>query len=187
MLEMLFKTKISLAFGSHSIFLVLEWGNCGFIQRDQSTLGGGCKWTSQRLCTVAFTKIFHLFFFRPHPGLGPVLLGRINLNIITKNGICQAHLWAMLHNVTFPDGRITGHKQLHSHLSINPSGTSAPCSQAKFCATLGCLQLSQWLLQTSQNFLKTNRIFTQNPTKNKHISCKISKQGFLTWVLQVSG
>lgn len=146
-------------------------------------LGGDCKWTFQRLCTVAFIKIFHLFFFHPHPGLGPVLLGRINLNVITDNGISQAHLWAMLHTVTFPDGRITGHKQLHSHLSINPSGTKFP-GQVPYNS--GCLQLSQRLLQTSQNFLKTNQIFTQNPIKNKHISCKISKQGFLTWVLQVS-
>lgn len=122
----LLKKTLLLLLGLIQFFWSWEWGKCGFIYRDQSMLGGGCKWTFQRLCTVAFVKIFHLFFFHPHPGLGPVLLGRINLNVITDNGISQAHLWAMLHTVTFPDGRITGHKQLHSHLSINPSGTNFP-------------------------------------------------------------
>lgn len=63
------------------------------------------------------------------------------------------------------------------HKSIRHQRTK---SRFRFCATPGCLQLSQWLFQTSQKVLKTNQIFLRYPIKNKYISCKTLKQGFLS-------
>lgn len=158
---------------------------------DSVTLGG-CKWISQRLCAVGFLSAFlnfHLFFFHLAPGLGPVLLGWINLNVITDNGKSQAQFWAISHNVTYANG--AGKEDLKAINSPNHTPKILQCIQSqfklKFWKTLGCLQLSQRLLQTSQKFLKTNQIFIQCSIKCKYISCKTLKWGFLTWVLQVYG
>lgn len=55
---------------------------------------GGHKWISQRLCIVGFLSAFldfHLVFFYPHLGTGPMLWGWINFNLITDKWGKQAH------------------------------------------------------------------------------------------------
>lgn len=152
---------------------------------DSLTLGG-CKWISQRLCTVGFFPAclnFHLFFFHPRPGIGPVLLGWINLNVFTNNGDSQAHLWALWHKVTFQTGGIIGPQRPRSRLSINPSDTSAPSPAS------GSVQL-----QGASNYLndscKLLKKFSKQIKFSFGIQLKISTYharlwSKASWVLQV--
>lgn len=155
---------------------------------DSRTLGG-YKWISQTLCTVGFLSAFlnfHLFFFHPHPGIGPVLLGWINLNVITDNRKIMP-TFEPCHTIQLSrrgDDRPLTPPTLLIRKSTRHQYTK---SQFKLCTTPGYLSSSQWLLQTSQKFLKTNWIFIQYPIKNKLLSCMTLKQEFFAWVLQVNG
>lgn len=168
---------------------------------DSLTLGG-CKWISQRLCTVGFLSAFlnfHLFFFHLHPGLGPVLLGWLHLNVITDNGKSQAQSWATSHKVTSANG--VGGAEVVMKASIAPltvihKSFRHQCIKFKFCETLGYLQLSQWLLQTSQKFLKINQISSSAPLKistcHARLCSRASEPGFyesrgrIQWSLNLS-